>query len=221
MPIRKRRVVRDPYAIDSDSEDEFDETPESANSRPHREKESLVDFLRNVPPPQYDGRPAQLPSASESPTGPSGSKLRARSTPSMKSRLMRTASTDKVPASKLSKSSLRSRKSYANGTSGAPPSVPVLPMPDTTSQISWSDPSQDNLPPSQGHQSSDGKSTTPQGSSNERRNETGTRALADFFRNTPPPRSHSESPYPADKERSASNQESLAKMIMRKVKHTV
>src|SRR5204863_1658795 len=38
MPIRKRRVVRDPYAIDSDSEDEFDETLESANSRPHREE---------------------------------------------------------------------------------------------------------------------------------------------------------------------------------------
>ncbi|KZF18964.1 hypothetical protein L228DRAFT_51584 [Xylona heveae TC161] len=47
VPQRKQRRVRDPYAIDSDSED--DELEE--NIKPKRNEESLIDFLRNVPPP--------------------------------------------------------------------------------------------------------------------------------------------------------------------------
>lgn len=47
-PQRKQRRVRDPYAIDSDS----DEDPEvGASSTSKRGEESLIDFLRNVPAP--------------------------------------------------------------------------------------------------------------------------------------------------------------------------
>ena len=43
-PVRKQRRVKDPYAIDSDEEDEVTEEEPA-------EEESLADFLRNYPPP--------------------------------------------------------------------------------------------------------------------------------------------------------------------------
>ncbi|KAI9849831.1 MAG: hypothetical protein M1837_000045 [Sclerophora amabilis] len=46
-PKRKQRRVKDPYALDSDDDDEVDEIKVS-----RRDQESLIDFLRNVPPPQ-------------------------------------------------------------------------------------------------------------------------------------------------------------------------
>ncbi|KAI9854253.1 MAG: hypothetical protein M1824_000526 [Vezdaea acicularis] len=46
-PIRKQRRVKDPYAIDTDSEDE----EQMGGPRP-RGEESMIDFLRNVPPPR-------------------------------------------------------------------------------------------------------------------------------------------------------------------------
>ncbi|KAK0719511.1 hypothetical protein B0H67DRAFT_642859 [Lasiosphaeris hirsuta] len=53
MPKRKTRRVRDPYAIDIS--DEEDEDEEEAAPKPRRrqqtQEESLMDFLRNVPPP--------------------------------------------------------------------------------------------------------------------------------------------------------------------------
>ncbi|KAI9813603.1 MAG: hypothetical protein M1827_003673 [Pycnora praestabilis] len=48
QPARKQRRVRDPYAIDTDSDEEAHVV---AVSKPRREEESLMDFLRNVPPP--------------------------------------------------------------------------------------------------------------------------------------------------------------------------
>jgi len=47
---RPRRRVRDPYAIDTDDEDD-DAEPTALPSREKRGEESLADFLRNVPPP--------------------------------------------------------------------------------------------------------------------------------------------------------------------------
>jgi hypothetical protein len=48
---RTRRRIRDPYAIDDSDEDEdlLTELPKSA--APTRQEESLIDFLKNVPPP--------------------------------------------------------------------------------------------------------------------------------------------------------------------------
>ncbi|OCK81528.1 hypothetical protein K432DRAFT_424866 [Lepidopterella palustris CBS 459.81] len=53
--VRKRRRVKDPYAIDSDDEDEDLLT---ALPKSKRQEESLIDFLRSVePPPQNDPKP--------------------------------------------------------------------------------------------------------------------------------------------------------------------
>ena len=53
--VRERRRVKDPYAIDTDGEDEDLLT---ALPKSRRQEESLIDFLRNVePPPQNDPKP--------------------------------------------------------------------------------------------------------------------------------------------------------------------
>lgn len=52
-PQRKQRRVRDPYAIDTDSDEDLDN---AATSKPKRNDESLMDFLRNAPAP--DSAPA-------------------------------------------------------------------------------------------------------------------------------------------------------------------
>ncbi|KAK0728706.1 hypothetical protein B0T26DRAFT_638402 [Lasiosphaeria miniovina] len=53
IPKRKTRRVRDPYAIDLSDEDEFDEGEQmpKSNTRVQTQEESLMDFLRSVPPP--------------------------------------------------------------------------------------------------------------------------------------------------------------------------
>ncbi|KAH0552835.1 hypothetical protein GP486_006964 [Trichoglossum hirsutum] len=48
-PQRKRRRVRDPYAIDSDESDEDDDL--MPTPKPKRQEESLIEFLNSVPPP--------------------------------------------------------------------------------------------------------------------------------------------------------------------------
>jgi hypothetical protein len=49
-PVRKQRRIKDPYAIDSDDDDE-DTLTALPNGRPVRAEESLQDFLRNSEPP--------------------------------------------------------------------------------------------------------------------------------------------------------------------------
>lgn len=66
-PVRKQRRVMDPYAIESDSDNDYG----SGTSR--QEEESLVDFLRNVAPPVDQGSGSfQGPTAVQS-TPPNGS----------------------------------------------------------------------------------------------------------------------------------------------------
>lgn len=75
VPARKQRRVRDPYAIDSDDEDDLDDL---TSSKPKREEESLMDFLRNVPPPS--SQPAPQPFNIKNPaTIPAKSPLRQHS----------------------------------------------------------------------------------------------------------------------------------------------
>lgn len=78
LPARKQRRVRDPYAIDSDDEDDLDELLEP--QKPQREEESLIDFLRNVPPPESQPPAQPLNNAS-----------------SNKMRLLAKQASDKVP----------------------------------------------------------------------------------------------------------------------------
>ncbi|EFE42331.1 conserved hypothetical protein [Trichophyton verrucosum HKI 0517] len=52
-PAKTRRRVRDPYAIDSDSEDEYDDVRDVAKPK----EESLAEFLKNGPPPPPPPKP--------------------------------------------------------------------------------------------------------------------------------------------------------------------
>ncbi|MCJ1415237.1 hypothetical protein MMC32_001568 [Xylographa parallela] len=56
QPVRKQRRVRDPYAIDSDS----DGDDESHTPKPQQKEESLLDFLNSVPPPQASNSPPPI-----------------------------------------------------------------------------------------------------------------------------------------------------------------
>lgn len=58
LPVRKQRRVRDPYAIDDDDDDELYE--ELMNEKPQRQEESLIDFLRSEPPPDFDSSPKPI-----------------------------------------------------------------------------------------------------------------------------------------------------------------
>ncbi|KAL2821960.1 hypothetical protein BJX63DRAFT_427321 [Aspergillus granulosus] len=100
-PKRTQRRVPDPYAIDWD-DDEFE--AELEEEKPKREEESLIDFLRNVPPPQAE--PQTQPFALSNPpskasTGGFGGAS------GMKARLLRSSSSEKTPPLKTSKTSLR------------------------------------------------------------------------------------------------------------------
>jgi hypothetical protein len=59
QPTRKQRRVRDPYAIDEDSDDALLAAP----AKPKRTEESLIDFLNNVPPPAYASDPSESEAA--------------------------------------------------------------------------------------------------------------------------------------------------------------
>ncbi|EZG01694.1 hypothetical protein H106_08095 [Trichophyton rubrum CBS 735.88] len=52
-PAKTRRRVRDPYAIDWDSEDEYDDVRDVAKPK----EESLAEFLKNGPPPPPPAKP--------------------------------------------------------------------------------------------------------------------------------------------------------------------
>ncbi|KAJ5569985.1 uncharacterized protein N7459_009415 [Penicillium hispanicum] len=110
LPGRKQRRVRDPYSIDDDDDELLEEL---MNEKPQREEESLMDFLRSAPPPDFEQQtpkplnvnvPASSGSSGFDPLG-------------MRARLMR-SSTDKGsskgPSSKKSISSLRSQTTLNN-----------------------------------------------------------------------------------------------------------
>jgi hypothetical protein len=114
-PIRKQTRVRDPYAIpDSDDEEDDEMLEELINSKPPaRQEESLIDFLRSEPPPDFS-QPAPRPlNISQSQT--SGSNGFASNASDLKARFLR-GNADRGPSNKMSLSSLRSQ------TSGQAPS---------------------------------------------------------------------------------------------------
>ncbi|EER24941.1 hypothetical protein CPC735_015390 [Coccidioides posadasii C735 delta SOWgp] len=234
-PVRTRRRVRDPYAIDTDSEDEFDEQPR----RPQKREESLMDFLRNVPPPPTNDEPPQLLSVNmRAANAMQPVKPRSKSTAStMKSRLMRTTSTDKAPKSKLSRSSLRSQKSFAtNPVTTTPADAPALPSLHTTtssvsSQYSFrQEPYAPNVTTYPAHvdrlrngynmgpHPADDMRTPP----HYRTGNSGTAALADFLRNTAPPESPQTSrPPTSSAKESGGGLGSFSRVFSRKKKQAI
>ncbi|MCJ1475155.1 hypothetical protein MMC13_003815 [Lambiella insularis] len=115
QPMRKQRRVRDPYAIefDSDGDDEASHTP-----KPHPKEESLLDFLNSEPPPQAKPSP--------SPTDGSRSVQRKNST-SMRSRFTRSSSSNTaVNPSPLKPSSQVSPGNAASAHRGKPTVVQAV-----------------------------------------------------------------------------------------------
>lgn len=93
-PSRKQRRDRDPYAIDteSDEEDEYSTTP-----RPERQEEYLIDFLRSITPPP--SKPI-IPSAFDDMQKPNGTAVQKNSNgPNMRGRFTPNASTPSLKTS--------------------------------------------------------------------------------------------------------------------------
>ncbi|PYI12300.1 hypothetical protein BO78DRAFT_300541 [Aspergillus sclerotiicarbonarius CBS 121057] len=154
-PPRTRRRVPDPYAIDLD-DDDLDDLLEEP--KPKREEESLIDFLRNVPPPEASPAPQPLATNTNSRRSSSAGFGGA----SVKARLLRNTSSEKTPLPKASKSSLRQQPdSYVGGTS------------NYTVKVSM--------------ERNAGGMNGAYGLKTASSRQTETSALADFFKNTGPP----------------------------------
>ncbi|RLL99395.1 hypothetical protein CFD26_104050 [Aspergillus turcosus] len=112
QPVRKQRRVRDPYAIDDWDDDDYLEEF-LGSSKPKQEEESLIDFLRNVPPPEVQPQPLALNITTSKSTSTG-----LGSASAMKARLLRHTSFDKSLSVKSSKSSLRQQQEgYLTGQS--------------------------------------------------------------------------------------------------------
>lgn len=157
-PPRKQHRVPDPYAIDDDEDDDYLEELVNGKS-PQREEESLIDFLRSAPPPEFETPPPQ-PVTVNSPSSSSSFNAfvssSASSASDMKHRILR-GNADRVPSSKISTGSLRSQSTVGGPQSPSSYATKV---------------SRERHP-----------GTIP--SSTHRQTETS--ALADFLRNTGPP----------------------------------
>lgn len=116
-PVRKQNRVRDPYAIpDSDDEEDDELLEELINAKPPpRQEESLIDFLRSEPPPDFS-QPAPQPLNISTQSQQSGSNGFASSASDLKARFLR-GNADRGPSNKMSLSSLRSQNN--NGHSQA------------------------------------------------------------------------------------------------------
>ncbi|PGH30958.1 hypothetical protein GX50_06269 [[Emmonsia] crescens] len=227
MPTRKQRRVKDPYAIDFDSDDEFENEMLSGGLKAHREEEeSLADFLRNAPPPRDLDQPPQLLAVNMN----APNKTKIKSTTSMRTRLMRATSVDKVPSAKLSRSSLRSHKS--NITTVSSPAGPTAPIPETPRlKVSHSN---SHMKRSYSPHSSysahvesqyNSRANEPQRSqrSQPRGYQSSTSELADFLKNTAPPepvaRPASRSSFSAEREKG--NGSSFSRMFSRMKRQAV
>ncbi|EGC41402.1 conserved hypothetical protein [Histoplasma capsulatum var. duboisii H88] len=228
MPPRKQRRVKDPYAIDFDSDDDDFETELlSGGLKAHKEEEeSLADFLRNAPPPPDLDQAPQLLSVNMNATN----KAKMKSSTSMRTRLMRATSVDKIPSTKLSRSSLRSYKS--NATTVSSQVGPAVSIPETTrlkvsrsnSHIKGSYSPQSSYRARANTQSNGGTNGVQRSQRSPPRGyQTSTAELADFLKNTGPPepvaRPGSRSSF--SEEREKGNGGSFTRMFSRMKKQTV
>lgn len=95
MPVRKQRRVRDPYAIDvsEDEEDDDFEFQPQPTRRAQPKEESLIDFLKNAPPPpSSDTVPFNLPRTQSVPVNNGAGPKKKASAPSLMSRFRQNSS---------------------------------------------------------------------------------------------------------------------------------
>ena len=83
-PIRKQRRIKDPYAVDTDSEDE-----NAYRSPPRRREESLIEFLNSVTPPPSP--PVSKSPFTDSLQNTTSTETQKNRYPSMRERLTRNA----------------------------------------------------------------------------------------------------------------------------------
>lgn len=165
-PQRKQRRVRDPYAIDSDSDEDLEV---GASNTTKRGEESLADFLRNVPAPVS---PTKLQSAFDDIEEPRGNTtLRKASAPSVNSRPTRLEST---PGKSPTVRNPSAGTSVPQGTTASNFSQSSSLRPRATS---------DNLPPVRAPQ----RSAAPLQARSGRMNIERSNDLADFLKNSEPP----------------------------------
>lgn len=146
-PVRKQHRNKDPYAIDTDSED--DAVP------PPRKEESLIEFLNSVKPPSS---PSGTRTASSNGSNLSQSSAPVKNQyPSMRDRLSRNGAARAKPAPKemgvpsITRGKVEARQTTPRSTQGRGPTSPPLPKP-MSSNRGRPEPSQGNRARSQAPQ---------------------------------------------------------------------
>ncbi|KAL8815420.1 MAG: hypothetical protein Q9223_005434 [Gallowayella weberi] len=210
--IRQQRRVKDPYAIDTDSED--DDRP--GTPKPQRQEESLIDFLNSTPPPSESN--PRIPSAFDDIPNPTIRNANSNNgnTDRYNKRTSRTAtaptpgirSAIESPTSNPQQQQARRGRTVNPAPSGHPPQLPPLNSRDISPHImatyTTAQPPTSALPPN-GTASSTLTSTTTTTSStplerpqrkvkavgiarSERDDSSrGMNDLADFLKNSEPP----------------------------------
>ena len=193
-PVRKRRRVKDPYAIDidTDEDDELTTTP-----KPQHQEEHLIDFLRSVTPPPP--RPI-VPSAFDGVQKPTRNTLQKKSSgPTMRDRFAQNSSPPS--SSKTSMIKPVPRPGSGSGSSNVrrkndalqiPPSSARTTSPHLITQVGTKfDSYRPTRPTYAAHidRERNGARRTYQArpARPEREPDSGLSELADFFRNSGPP----------------------------------
>ena len=147
-PVRKQHRNTDPYAIDTDSEDDDD-------VHPPKKEESLIEFLNSVKPPSSP--PGTRTAFSNEPNSSQNSAPVKNQYPSMRDRLSRNGAARTKPAPKemgvpsITRGKVEARQTTPKSTQGKGPTSPFLPKP-TSSNRGRPEPSQGNRARSQAPQ---------------------------------------------------------------------
>jgi hypothetical protein len=184
-PRRKQRRVRDPYAIDTDSEDEV----RYQAPKPKRDEESLIDFLRNVAPPSEAQTTPQLLNTSSA----ASAVAKKNSAPNIKDRIMRKSSVTAGGPKGRQRSeptALPARRSSSGALQGLPSAPP--PARSVSPHLSQTGSRLDSYKPTQptyaAHVDRVRNKGAAQGQSRAGRSErSSTAELADFLKNSGPP----------------------------------
>lgn len=184
-PNRKQRRDRDPYGIDteSDEEDEYTTTP-----RPERQEEYLIDFLRSITPPPskpiipsaFDGM--KMPKGTAVPRNSNGPNIRERFAPNESTSSLKTS----TPRQNQQPGARKSHKYDAAQQEASPREV----SPHLTTQIGTKlDSYKPAKPTFAAH--IDRERNVPrrlrQMPRGERESDAGMSELVDFFKNSAPP----------------------------------
>lgn len=132
---RKQRRVKDPYAIDTDSEDEDDAT----TRKPMGQPESLIDFLNSTPPSNTNPR---IPSAFDDMPSPPGRSMRSNATLKNISNqpTTRAAATPGIRSAAQAPTSNSQQSVRGRPTNQQPPQLPPLNSRDISPHLTGTQP---------------------------------------------------------------------------------